>query len=591
MNGATRRRGSVDPDVPDSMITHEAILAAASAESLLSMIASVPYEQTDQLADELADLHNDGRLDILEVFRSDELPSADPTFFRLQQAFCLTLPRIRCAVAEAAATCQVLFEKGGVDLAAGQVYDSLLNWLQLSPSRPDEGLSFVRSDLDKQTGITRHVLVAGATHDPEKYAEEALDLSRQPQPHIRQDALLALGRIAPEDGGSILDRITDRVDEVIESPESDHDAAIATRTALQLLDRFGERLVRVVEPLLIKACDKPKSVTRHAIAVGLHGGHGSYTEAMIDASFSAIRHVDRDAPATIQFIDVTLSQWDLAGDRQRVFRFLRQLLSNGDNAVDLEALDSFQHKLTNGPADLLGWYVVSLLLTGHHRLSLAARRLLPHEEVPTGLDIDLTEFALDSAWVPFLARKILGYCLAHKAGASALLLSCLRAVSDENRADLETLILSHFLLNYPGEIEWLEAAISANDPAEVSVKRLSSSLARYLEGLQRTGLCAAFQPNARELLLQAHRQADLARTIWKEAQQRSVMYQLVHRSVLLYGSASVYHVHADKGSDPQRQEMPLTSFNQEIDMPRLEALDPVGLQNAILSFRSEAPPK
>lgn len=572
------------------MITHEAILDAASAQSLLSMIASVSHEETDQLADVLADLHNDGRLDVLEVFRSDGLPSADTTFFWFQRVFCLTLPQIRCSVAEAAATCEALFAKAGNDPTAGQVYDALLNWLQLSPSRPDEGLTLVRSDLDKQTGITRHVLVAGAAHSPEKYAKEALDLSRQPQPHIRQDALLTLGRIAPEDDGSILDRIAERLEQVIESPASDRDAACAVGAALQLLDRFGERLVPVVEPLLIKACTNPQPVTCQAIAVGLHGGHNSYTEAMIDASFSAMQHADGDASVTLQFIDVILSQWDLDRDRQRVLRLLRHLLSNGDNSIDLEALGSFRHKLTNGPSDLLGWYVVSLLLTGDHRLSLAARRFLPHNEAPAGLDIDLTEFALDSAWVPFLARKILGYCLAHKTGASALLLSCLRAVSDESRADLETLILSYFLLNYPGEIEWLEAAISANDPAEVSVRRLSSSLARYLEGLQRTGLCSAFQPSARDLLMQTHRQDDLARTIWKEAQKRSVMYQLVRRSVLLYGSGSVYYVHADKGSDPQRQEMPLASFHQEIDMPRLEALDPVGLQNAILRFRSEAPP-
>ena len=573
------------------MITHGEILAAASAGGLLDTIASVPYDGVDQLADVLAELHNDGRLDVPMVFRSDELLPADPTFFGLQQVFCVTLPQIHCSVAEAAATCQVLFDKGGDDLAAGLVYDALRDWLQLCPRRADEGLALVRHDLDNLTGITRHVLVAGAAHDPERYTEEALDLSRQPQPHIRQDALAAMGRMAPEAGGSILDRITERLDEVIESPDSDHDAAIAIRAALQLLDRFGERLVRVVEPLLIKACNNPAPITRHATALGLLGGHDSYTEAMIDASFSAMQHVDGDTPGTIRIIDSILRQWDLDGDRQRVLRLLRHLLSNGDKSIDLGALDSFQRKLTNGPGELLGWYVVSLLLTGDTRLSLAAQGLLPQKEAPAGLDIDLTEFALDSAWVPFLARKILGYCLVKRTGASALLLSCLRAASSENRADLETLILSHFLMNYPGEIEWFEASASPNDPADVSVKRLSSSLASYLEGLQQTGFCTAFQPSARELLLQGQRQADLARTIWEEVKKRSVMYQLVPTSVLLYGSGSVYYVHADKDSDPQRKEMPLANYHQEIDIPRLEVLDPVGLQFTILRFRTEAPPR
>ena len=452
-------------------------------------------------------------------------------------------------------------------------------------------MDLIRHDLGIQTGITRHVLMAGAAHDPRRFAEEALNLSHQPQSHIRLDALFALGRMALEEDDHILTRVTERLDQAIESPISDHDAAIAIEAALQLLDRFGEKLVHVVESLLAKACKNPPPITRHAIAVGLQFGRKNYTEAMIDASFSAIQHADKHAPDTINEIDLMLYQWNLDGDRQRVLRLLRNLLSHSDDAIGLEALDSFRHKLTNEPGGLLGWYVVSLLLTGDLRLSVAANGLLPYNKAPVGLDIDLTPFALDPAWVPFLARKVLGYCLVNRASASALLLSCLRAVSNENRADLEELVLYYFLINYPGAIEWFEAAVSPNDPAGMSVKRLSSTLEAYLEELHRTDLCAAFRPSDRERQLQGYRQAHLLRNIQKEAEKRSVLSQLVHRSVLLYGTGSIYYVHTDEGCDPHRQEMSLASFHQTIEIPRLEVIDPVGLQYAIYRFRSEAPPK
>ena len=577
--------------LPNALSTHDEILSANSDGTLLSAIASTQYDECDSLAGALAELHNAGKLDILKAFRSDQLTAlAGHSFFSLQRVFCLTLPRICSPIADAAATCRVLFEKAGHDLAAGQVYDALRDWLQLSRRRVDDGLTLVRHDLDIQTGITRHVLLAGAAYDVTIFVEEALELSRQPQPHIRQDALFALGRMALKDDGSIRARVMERLDQVIESPGSDRDAAIAIEAALQLLDRFGKKLVHIVESLLTKACKNPSPITRHAIAVGLRSRRKNYTEPMIDASFLAIQHANKHTRSTIDVIDSMLYQWDLDGDRQRVFRFLRNLLGHGPDAIDLDTLDSFRHKLTNSHGDLLGWYVVSFLLTGDPRLSVAANGLLPYNEAPASLAIDLTPFALGSAWVPFLARKVLGYCLVNKASASALLLSCLRAVSDEDRGDLEELVLHYFLTNYPGAVEWFETAVSPDDPARMSVERLSSALKAYLKELRRTDPCAAFRPSHRERQLQAYRQADLLRNIQKEAEKHSVLSQLVHRSVLLYGTGSIYYMHTREGRDPHRQETSLASFHQTMEIPRLDVIDPVGLQYAIYRFRSEAPP-
>ena len=581
------------PDILSiSMITHDEILSADSKGTLLSTIAAIPYDEEDYLTGALVELHNEGKFDILKAFRSDQLNAiSGDSFFSLQRVFCQTLPQIGCPVAIAAATCKVLFEKAGTDLAAGLVYDAFGEWLKLCRRRVDEGLALIRHDMDVDTGITRHVLLAGAAYDVTKFSEVALDLSHERQPHIRQDALFALGRMALEDEGRILPRVTERLDQEIESPSADRDAAIAIDAALHLLDRFGEKLVGVVEPLLVKACKIRAPNTRHAIAVGLLHRRKNYTDAMVDASFSAIQHVDKHAPGMIEAIDSILYRSDLDGDRERVLRFLRNLLSHSDDAIDIDTLDGFRNKLNNEPVGLLGWYVVSLLLTGDLRLSVAANRLLPYDDAPAGLDIDLTPFALNPAWVFFLAQKILGYCLVNRASASALLLSCLRAVSDDESHQLESLILNYFLFNYPESIQWFEAAISPNDPARTSVKRLSSALEAYLEELHRTGPCGAFRPSERERQLQAYRQADVLRTVQKQAEKRSILSQLAHRFNLLYGTGSIFYVHKGEGCDPHRQEMSLASFHQTIEIPRLDAINPVDLQYAIYRFRSEAPPK
>ena len=136
---------------------------------------------------------------------------------------------------------------------------------------------------------------------------------------------------------------------------------------------------------------------------------------------------------------------------------------------------------------MLGWYAVSLLLTGDHRLCMAADRLLPYNQIRDGLDINLAPFSLTSPWILFLARKILGYCLMKKEATAALLPSCLRAIPEEKRPELDELVLHYFLINYISAIDWLEVAVSPTDRALQSVERLSRSLASYVHELERAG--------------------------------------------------------------------------------------------------------
>ena len=59
---------------------------------------------------------------------------------------------------------------------------------------------------------------------------------------------------------------------------------------------------------------------------------------------------------------------------------------------------------------------------------------------------------------------------------------------------------------------------------------------------------------------------------------------------MLYGTGTIAYIHAGQPGDPIRKEVPLGSFEQTMELPRLESIDPVGLHYAIYRFRTEAPP-
>ena len=567
------------------------IRAANAAGNLLSGVAGSSYGERDCLSSTLAELHNSGEFDFVSALGTDSLDSlSGQSFFQLQHVFCQTLPRLDCAVEAAAAACHVLYEKAAGDLTAGLVYDALRQWAELDPRRVEDGLAMVRNNADIPAGPTRSLLLAGAAHDVEKATEEALDLSRLPSDNIRLDSLVALGRMPFQADHRVPGPVMQRLEDAIQSPLCDPEAGIAVESALNVLSRIGSSHVGQVEPLLLQACADPNRITRQAIANGLRWHANLYTNAMLDRSFGAIKFAERDETITIRVIDSILDSWDIDADRERILEFLTDLLTHSKQAIKLEALSSFRHSLANGPGHLLGWYVVSLLLTGDHRLCRSADRLLPYQEAPDGLDIDLTPFALDPPWVPYLARKILGYCLIHPASVSALLLSCLRAVSGTGRSGLETLVRDHFLINYPGAIKRFEAGLTPGDRARASVKRLSEAIGSYLDGLRDPGFCDAFQPGERERWLQFQRKVDHWQELHRKAEEQSIFAQLAHKSVLLFGTRSIVYLYTDDESDPKRQEVLLASHEHTAEFPRLTSIDPVGLNFAMHRFRIECPP-
>ena len=573
------------------MYTRHDLIEANDAGILLQTIAATPHKHLDSTGRLLADLHNSGEIDFLATCEPVSLAAVpDLSFFALQRLFCQTLSNIDCSTEAAASACESMFARAGNEGAAGFVYSSLSDWFRHSPARAEEGLALIHRDPDMHTRLVRPVLLAGATHDASMYVEEAFNFSSDADSPVRLDALSALGHIVSTEDEPLLTRTISHLDAVMEAPVSDHDAAIVVEAAVTLLHRSNGRSAHVVEPLLQEACRHRTPETRYALANGLLNHRRHFTEPMIDATFSALRYTDKQDIHTAKAIDSVLYQWDLDSDRTRVVEFLADLLTQEHDPLDLEILSDFRHHLRDQAGDVLGWYVVSLLLTGNPALCAAAEHLLPYNETRDGLDIDLDTFSLTPPSLLYLARKILGYCILNKESAAALLLSCLRTVTEQDREELEELVFFHLCLNYPTAIDWFETAIADADRATQSVERISSRVRAYVAELERYGTCAAFRPNDRERRLQRYRRADFQRGVHKKAEQGSVLWSLAHKATILYGTASIAYVYTDAGSEPRRQEVSMRAYEHFFEYPRLNVIDPVGFQWHIRLFRSESPP-
>ena len=568
-------------------------LDAHARGELLKLLAEPSAGDDDECAELVAQLHNEGTINFLGVCCSDELDAfEDSSAMRLHSVFGRALPLLQCTVKEASAACDRLFEKSQGDGAAGLFYDALQDWLKQDLKRVEEGLALVRAKSFTRSGTTQSVLLAGATHERERFTKEAIGLSREPEEGIRIDAIRSLGFIPLKADDEVLPLALKRLEEVIDSPSSDADAGIAVQAVLRIFQRMGTPLVGQVEPLLLKAFRNRNSATLRAVALHLRLDPKHSSDAIFDAAIEALQYVDAEDKRTIGCIDTALYRSDLNGNGLRLLELLIGLLGRKEGPIHIEELKNFRHKFRECPGDVQAWYIVSLLLTGNHALGNAATRLMnsASQGSPEGFDFHVAPFSLEAAWVPYLTRKILAYCRLNTVHLSRLLRSCLRAVSSEHRAEVEELVYDYFLINYPGAIENLKAGLRKTDPAFASVMRLSDRIAAYLEAITAIPRHEAFRPSERHVALCAQQQEAMMEAAQREALKESVFLNIVPVVPMLYGTRIISYAHPGGGQQPVREERDLMRHTFQVDVPRLEQIDPVGYHHALIKSWFEKPP-
>ena len=77
----------------------------------------------------------------------------------------------------------------------------------------------------------------------------------------------------------------------------------------------------------------------------------------------------------------------------------------------------------------------------------------------------------------------------------------------------------------------------------------------------------------------------------KAAQAQSVFFNLVRHSTMLYGIRSLSYVEDFNGGPRRPMEMELGTQGVTMTLPRLDMLDPIGLQLLLVRFRGEPRPQ
>lgn len=542
------------------------------------------------LALELVALHNEGVIDVVGAFESLKNKSSNgPDFFLTRHVFEKALPDLDAPVPSVMRCVLRLYRDAGQDLAAGTIVKGFIEFCEKDPSRPREALAEVEASPDNFADLLPGTLIAGSRIDNPFYLAQAIRLCEDKNIELRRRAVFSLGKFNWPEGIVASDSSLVALEHSATAETDDQILAGIVKSAFSLLQQHKAQEPRVVA-LIAAALSKGDEYTVHA-ASEVFGFHtGELTGALLDVLFVHLVRVKSTNKGTLDNVDYGISYLLKNGDPDKAIQFLEDLLLTHPNELTMEIFDSAAREIVSNKAHisklLTRWF-----LRGDRVLCDGVRRIigtLHGTDLP--LEIDPTELKpADFVHLLFVARKTIGYLFVHPISVATVLISLMRNTTDDDvLTELGVLLFDPLFLNFTGKARDYVVQQSGleSDKVKATIDQALRAIDDYLEDLHSVGNLAALHPGERQREAHHRHFSRLMAESWKAAEARSVLLNLFSKSVLLYGRKSISYVYGSDGQS-HRMEIPLQSHGTEMEFPRMEYLDPFGLDYMLRIFRSE----
>lgn len=566
-----------------------------SAGTLLQSLFG-PYARSwgreDEIVRAIADAHNAGAINILSILTQESLAEIGQFgFFGGQQLYCKMIPVLDATAQAIVEAVFALIDKGGADGAAGFPANALEDWCRAENTRPAAMLRLIDSGDSQAARFLPLTLYAGSFVDRGAFLARAHEVAGSGPIDLRRGAIGALGRIDPQTD-SEWSNLIDTIGNII--AEGDDDLTAAALGAIRI--RIGEEpndRHETLEDLIIQATARamgPQALHRCAEMLWLEAS--KLSEPVKAVMLSALQNVDPTNRGTIDLIDHALEKLVKDGRASKARDFFETLLVRHEEVLKLKHFDSTCHAITAAEPDVWHEWIVDWLLKGQFALCRQIASPLGGGELEGArFDIDFRRFDLGEADYAYLARKAIGFLFLKQLSAASIILSLARSAPADVVQQLEDLLLDPMLLNYSGISRDLLEPISKDrrDPAWALAKRALDRLTKYLDDLASVEALRELRPSERQRQLEWERHADSMTEAKRGADHKSIFAEIFTKVVVLHGNRSVsYHSTGDE--TPKRFETKMASHGVSMEIPRVDIVDPLGLQRMLFAYRAEKRP-
>jgi hypothetical protein len=542
------------------------------------------------LASDLAALHNEGLLDIVGAFELlNNEPSSGLDFFQTRRVFEKALPDLETSVPSVIRCVLKLYIEAGHDFLARTIIDSFIEFCKKKPSLSKDALAEIEKYPDDFADLLTPSLFAGFSCEPSFFLNEAIRLCKDENIVLRQRAVFALGKFVLPDDNALAEIVLVALERSVIEETDDHILAgiLSSSISILLQQKAGElRVLKIIETALSKG----NECTLHAASQAFWINTDKLTNELLDLLLVYLMRIKPSNKNSMDNLDLGILNMLKSGNMEKGVRLVEDLLLSHSEELTMEVFDSAAREILSNKV-LLNKILTRWFLRGDRVLCNSVCKIVePHHGADLPLEVNPEELNLeDLRQIYFVARKAVGYLFTNPITVASILISLMRMTTDKEMVtELGRLLYDPLLINYTGALRAYLIKQSEQESGEVQVviNDALAAIESYLDDLRSVGDLAALHPG--EMQREAYnRHNALAMTeLWKAVVAKSVCLNLFPTSVLLYGRKMIDYVHGING-EIQRMETPLNHFTTEIENPRMEYLDPYGLDYMLRIFRAE----
>ena len=575
------------------MNNRENLLKGYVAGSFLETVyacLTADHDARSALASDLVALHNEGLIDVVDAFESLSSNSSNgPDFFLTRHVFEKVLPSLE-APALAVMRCVLqLYRGAGQDMAAGTIIEGYVSFCSNQPSRAREALAIIEAHPDEYADLLTATLSAGFRIDNPYFLEKAIRLCEHEDVEMKKGAVFSLGNLNLQSGSAMSDYAIAALERSATVETDDQILARLVKSAFMLLQQDKAQEQRIVT-LMATAVEKGGDFTLHAASEIFGFNTTELTSALLELLLGHLAHVNPTNKGTLNNVDYGIAHLLKNGTPERPIQFLEDFLLAHPNDLTMEIFDDSAREIL-GNKELISKVLTRWFLRGNRVLCDGVRIIVSHHHhdgLP--LEIDPSELQpADFVHVVFLARKAIGYLFMQQISAASVLVSIMRhTTDDETLKELGGLLFDPILLNYTGKAREYVLQQSEGETGKVkqALDNALKDIDNYLNDLHTVGNLPALHPS--EVQREAYHRhfSRIVAESMKAAEAQSVFLQFISKSVLLYGRTSINYVYGSDGQS-HRTEIPLRSHGTEMEFPRMENLNPFGLDYMLQVFRNE----